>query len=226
MYRASRYLFSAAILFNFQLAPADVIVSRSTASHAQVASTWVVSDQPVTLWSDKSISSMTGVTAANSKMQTATRPASEFVLSDVPPARLEVTRKLLGELQARQVGEGIVVDLPGDILFDFDKDILRPDAERVLQRLAELLRSFPDKAVSIGGHTDSKGDDAYNDALSERRARRVEEDLLRRDETPRNFLVQGFGERQPIASNEKLDGSDDPDGRQKNRRVEIRIGGE
>lgn len=225
MFNASRYLFVVAILLSFQLASADVVVSRSSASHAQIVSTWIVSDQPVTLWSDKSISSSTAVGRQNSQLQTATRPTSEFVLADVPPARLEVTRILLGELHARQAGDGIIVDLPGDVLFDFDKDILRPDAGKVLQRVAELLRSFPNKAVSIAGHTDSKGDDAYNDALSERRARRVEEDLSRRDETPRHFLVQGFGERQPVAPNEKVDGTDDPEGRQKNRRVEIQIGG-
>ena len=105
--------------------------------------------------------------------------------------------------------------------FDFDKATIRPDAEPALTRAAELLKSYPQAQVSIGGHTDAKGDDAYNEGLSLRRARAVAARLQR--EAGRTLGAEGFGERRPVAPNVKPDGSDDPDGRQKNRRVEIRI---
>lgn len=146
---------------------------------------------------------------------------SVFVSSEVAPERVETTRSLLSELNARRTDGVIVIDLPADVLFDFDKATIRPDAEPALTRAAELLKSYPQAQVSIGGHTDAKGDDAYNEGLSLRRARAVAARLQR--EAGRTLAAEGFGERRPVAPNVKPDGSDDPDGRQKNRRVEIRI---
>lgn len=146
---------------------------------------------------------------------------SVFQASEVAPARVETTRSLLNDLKARRTDGVIVVDLPSDVLFDFDKSDLRADAEPALTKAAELLRSYPDAQVTIGGHTDSKGDDAYNDALSMRRARAVAERLGAA--AGRTLGAEGFGESRPVAPNARPDGSDDPEGRQKNRRVEIRI---
>lgn len=146
---------------------------------------------------------------------------SVFQASEVAPARVETTRGLLSDLKARRSEGAIVVDLPADVLFDFDKASLRPDAEPALGKAAELLRSYPNAVVTIGGHTDSKGDDAYNDGLSMRRAQAVA-DRLGRD-TGRKLGAEGFGESRPVAPNAAPDGRDDPAGRQKNRRVEIRI---
>lgn len=147
---------------------------------------------------------------------------SVFVASEVAPDRIETTRGLLTELKARRSDGAIVVDLPADVLFDFDKAIIRPDAEPALARAAELLKSYPGAQVTIGGHTDAKGDDAYNEALSLRRARSVA-DRLQSPAAGRSIKAEGFGERRPVAPNTRPDGADDPDGRQKNRRVEIRI---
>lgn len=146
---------------------------------------------------------------------------SVFVASEVAPERVEVTRDLLSELNARRSDGVIVIDLPADVLFDFDKAAIRPDAEPALARAAELLKSYPQAQVSIGGHTDAKGDDAYNEGLSLRRARAVAERL--RGPAGRTLAAEGFGERRPVAPNVKPNGADDPEGRQKNRRVEIRI---
>lgn len=146
---------------------------------------------------------------------------SVFVASEVEPARVETTRALLSELGARRTDGDIVVDLPADVLFDFDKTTIRPDAEPALRKASELLRSYPTATVMIGGHTDSKGDDAYNDALSLRRAKAVADRLSQGSSV--NMEAKGFGEREPVAANQRPDGSDDPQGRQKNRRVEIRI---
>lgn len=147
--------------------------------------------------------------------------SSVFVRSEVAPDRVETTRALLTELNARRTDGTIVVDLPADVLFDFDKATIRPDAEPALTRAAELLKSYPQAETTIGGHTDSKGDDAYNDALSLRRAKAVADRL--QGLAGRALAAEGFGEKRPVAPNARPDGADDPDGRQKNRRVEIRI---
>jgi outer membrane protein OmpA-like peptidoglycan-associated protein len=145
---------------------------------------------------------------------------SVFVASEVAPARLETTRALLSELGARRSDGTIVVELPADVLFDFDKATIRSDAEPALAKAGELLKSYPAAQVTIGGHTDAKGDDAYNESLSMRRARAVADRL---QGPGRSLDAQGYGEQQPVAANARPDGSDDPEGRQKNRRVEIRI---
>ena len=147
--------------------------------------------------------------------------SSVFVASEVAPARIQTTRTLLTELNARRSQGTIVVDLPADVMFDFDKAVIRPDAEPALDKAAEVLKSYPTAKVTIGGHTDAKGDDAYNEALSMRRAKAVADRLA--GPAGRTLAAEGFGERQPIAPNAHADGSDDPQGRQKNRRVEIRI---
>lgn len=146
---------------------------------------------------------------------------SVFVSSEVAPERVETTRTLLTELKARRSEGVIVVDLPADVLFDFDKATIRADARPALGRAGELLRSYPEARVTIGGHTDAKGDDAYNEALSLRRARAVADSLA--GPAGHALAAEGFGERQPVAPNARPDGGDDPEGRQKNRRVEIRI---
>lgn len=146
---------------------------------------------------------------------------SVFVPSEVEPGRVETTRMLLTELNARRTEGSIVLDLPTDVLFDFDKAVIRPDAVPALAKAAEVLKSYPTAKVTIGGHTDSKGDETYNNALSLRRAKAVADRLS--GTAGRPLAAEGFGETRPVAPNTRPDGSDDPDGRQKNRRVEIRI---
>jgi outer membrane protein OmpA-like peptidoglycan-associated protein len=109
-----------------------------------------------------------------------------------------------------------------DTLFDFDKSNLTPAAEKVLSSLGPMIQKEGQHPISIEGYTDSIGGDSYNQALSERRARAVEDWL-----TAHGFLkasatsIQGYGKNKPLAPNTKPDGSDNPEGRQKNRRVEI-----
>ncbi|MBO9662497.1 OmpA family protein [Dokdonella sp.] len=217
-----RIVLLAAALFGAS-AQAQLIVERVPTRLGERASTWSESPQPQSLWQEKGIASTTATGGPASSLAPAAVPKSEFALADVPPERLDATRKMLGELQARPDAQGaIVVDLPGDVLFDFDKSDLRADALPVLDRIVGLLAAFPARGVAVNGHTDSKGDDAYNDGLSRRRAETVHRYLHERDGSPaRAFDVRGFGEKQPVASNTHADGSDDPQGRQKNRRVEI-----
>lgn len=173
------------------------------------------------------LSSAGGLSAVQSRTPASTfapaqAPATVFRAAEVPPERLQITQQLLGELSARETPErAIAIALPSDVLFDFDKATLRLDARAPLAKASELLRSYPDAPVSIFGHTDAKGTDAYNDALSQRRAQAVADALGIGGE--RRLRVEGRGERQPVAANAQPDGSDDPDGRQRNRRVEIQI---
>ena len=162
---------------------------------------------------------------AASSFATVQAPATTFRIfreAEVPKDRLQVTREVLVALQARQTPQqAIVVDLPADVLFDFDRATLRPDAADALAKAAELLRSYPGAPVRINGHTDAKGADGYNDALSLKRARTVAAAL--QPGQGRTFATEGFGKRRPVAPNTAADGQDDPAGRQRNRRVEIVI---
>jgi len=110
-----------------------------------------------------------------------------------------------------------------DALFEFDHWTLSPAAEETLVVLLPELEKAGKHPVSIEGHTDAKGADAYNDSLSERRARTVKQWFVGRKAVPESTRVAAYGERRPVAANTKPDGSDDPEGRQKNRRVEVVI---
>ncbi|NJC50503.1 UNVERIFIED_ORG: OOP family OmpA-OmpF porin [Xanthomonas campestris] len=114
---------------------------------------------------------------------------------------------------------GYLITLNERILFDFDKAEIRPDAARVLDVLAAALGKVSAKDMEVRGHTDAKGSDAYNQALSERRAEAVLAALRTRG-AAQSAGAKGYGESQPVAPN-TLDGQDNPGGRQLNRRVEI-----
>ena len=133
--------------------------------------------------------------------------------------------QLRSELHAREVaGVGTVIDLPGDVLFDFDKYDIRRDAEETLRKVATLIYNSGDAPIAVNGHTDSKGGDDYNQTLSENRAKAVKDFLTRKLSVPGTRLTaEGFGESQPIAPNTTDSGQDNPSGRQLNRRVEIII---
>jgi outer membrane protein OmpA-like peptidoglycan-associated protein len=132
---------------------------------------------------------------------------------------------LAGKVQTLRVKETKTetrIELPADILFDFDKADIRSAAEPALKQVAELVRKSARGTVRIEGHTDSKGSDSYNVRLSQRRAQSVQKWLVEREGMRGvRFAIQGFGKSRPAVPNTKPDGSDDPEGRQKNRRVEI-----
>ncbi len=108
-----------------------------------------------------------------------------------------------------------------DALFEFDKATLSPDAEETLNALLPLLAKAGKHPASLEGHTDAKGSDAYNQSLSEKRAQTVKDWLVAKGAVAAATPIQGWGKRKPVAPNTKPDGSDDPAGRQKNRRVEV-----
>jgi outer membrane protein OmpA-like peptidoglycan-associated protein len=128
----------------------------------------------------------------------------------------------LKDLGATMTGRQIKINLAADVLFDFDKADLRPEAGPELEKVLAVLKSYPAAKVLIEGHTDGKGNDQYNQALSERRADSVRRWLVDHGAATA-MATRGWGKTQPIAPNTKPNGADDPDGRQKNRRVEITV---
>ena len=131
---------------------------------------------------------------------------------------------LLRDLNAKTVGQEIHINLAADILFDFDKADLRPEAADTLQKVATVLNEYGSSPVLVEGHTDGKGTDAYNQTLSDRRADSVKQWFVKSGGVAASRITtRGWGKTKPVAPNTKPDGSDDPDGRQKNRRVEITV---
>ena len=131
---------------------------------------------------------------------------------------------VLKDLGAKVTAQEIRIELAADVLFDFDKHDLRPEAIPSLQKVAEVLRSRAGSPVTIDGHSDGKGSDAYNQPLSEKRAQAVRNWLVKSGGvTAAGITTKGWGKSKPIVPNTRPDGSDDPDGRKKNRRVEITV---
>lgn len=110
-----------------------------------------------------------------------------------------------------------------NIFFDFDKATLRTESTVEINNLLKLLKTNPSMKVEISGYTDDKGTDAYNQKLSEDRAQAVVDKLVQSGVNKARLTSKGYGKRMPAAHNEKPDGEDDPDGRQLNRRVELKI---
>ena len=133
-------------------------------------------------------------------------------------------QKTLKDLGAKETKTEIQIDLPGDILFDFDKWDIRSDAEETLKRVGGIIKTYHSPKVVISGHTDSKGAKDYNQQLSLKRAESVKTWLVKNAGIDTKIVTtEGLGDTKPVASNTKPDGSDNPEGRQKNRRVEIVI---
>lgn len=126
-------------------------------------------------------------------------------------ARAETVRS---DAATRDSERGLVLTL-GDVVFDAGKTSLQPGAMTAIDRLAQLMAVYPERSVRIEGHTDSAGDDARNQTLSERRAAAVRDALLARGVDAKRVEAVGYGETRPIADNGT------PAGRQKNRRIEI-----
>ncbi len=125
----------------------------------------------------------------------------------------------LKELKAEVTAQEIKIDLSADVLFDFDKAELKPAAEEQLGRLLTVVNSKPNAAVAIEGHTDVRGDDAYNQALSQRRAEAVRAWLIAHGASAERLTATGAGKSRPLRN-----GTTEAD-HQANRRVEIRIRG-
>jgi outer membrane protein OmpA-like peptidoglycan-associated protein len=150
-------------------------------------------------------------------------PPYQFKIVDLV-FRIENIAGAVQDIEVKETPTEVRVDMAADVLFDFDKADLLPKADETLKKAADFIRErAKGGAVRIEGHTDAKGNDAYNQKLSERRAASVKNWFVTHGLSNMKFSTEGFGAKKPVAPNTKPDGSDDADGRQKNRRVELVI---
>ncbi len=130
----------------------------------------------------------------------------------------ELRRRTAGTgIEVERRGDEIVLNMPSEITFAFDRFDIQPQFRSTLDQVAGTLADYPSTAIDIYGHTDSVGSDAYNETLSENRARAVADYLASRGVRSERIATEGFGETQPVADN----GTEA--GRAENRRVEIRV---
>jgi outer membrane protein OmpA-like peptidoglycan-associated protein len=128
----------------------------------------------------------------------------------------ELERDLEGA-RIERVGEGIKITFAGGLLFDVDRADLRPAAQENLVKLTQILQKYDDTNILVEGHTDATGTEEYNMDLSLRRSSSVATFLAAQGVLSGRLSAVGYGEIQPIATNETADG------RQQNRRVEVAI---
>lgn len=121
------------------------------------------------------------------------------------------------DVQVIRQGDDLILNIPSGINFATDSAAVAPTFQRTLDQVGQVLGQYNRTYVDVYGHTDSTGSDAYNQSLSERRAVSVADYLSSRGVQSARIGTRGFGESQPIASN------DTEDGRAANRRVEIKI---
>jgi len=153
----------------------------------------------------------------------ATAAASTALKSEVVDLKAASAQIKAAGAEIKETAAEIKISLQGEILFDFDKSNLRPAAESTLAQVAKIIGSYSKAQVLIEGYTDSKGSDSYNAKLSDRRAVSVKNWFAKHGVAANSMQTHGWGAAKPVAPNTHPDGSDDPDGRQKNRRVEITI---
>jgi outer membrane protein OmpA-like peptidoglycan-associated protein len=127
---------------------------------------------------------------------------------------LEAREAELAALKARKTDRGVIIPVE-DVLFEFGRAELRPEARSHLARIAALLRDYPERDLLVEGHTDDVGSDTFNVGLSERRAASVLGFLAAAGISPRRMAARGLGESQPLATNAT------DEGRSLNRRVEL-----
>jgi outer membrane protein OmpA-like peptidoglycan-associated protein len=114
-------------------------------------------------------------------------------------------------------GQAILVNLPDGVTFDVGSSTLKPQFRETLDKIAASMNEYPNSLIDVYGHTDSTGSDAFNQTLSENRARTVAGYLSSRGVSAARIRSQGFGETMPVGDNATAEG------RAKNRRVEIKI---
>src|SRR5712671_2517487 len=135
----------------------------------------------------------------------------------------EMRARLLAQLnqvlQTRDTARGLIVSMP-DVLFDFNKYTLKPEARERLARVSGIVLAYPDLKLQIEGYTDAIGSEEYNQTLSEKRAEAVRDYLVSSGVSMNNVAAQGLGKADPVADNSTSAG------RKLNRRVEMIVSGD
>ena len=133
--------------------------------------------------------------------------------------RARLLAQLNQVLQTRDTARGLIVSMP-DVLFDFNKYTLKPEARERLARISGIVLAYPDLKLQIDGYTDSIGSDEYNQTLSDKRAEAVRDFLVSNGVSMNNVAARGLGKADPVADNSTAQG------RQLNRRVEMIVSGD
>lgn len=139
--------------------------------------------------------------------------------SEKAAMRAQLEERLNEILETRDSARGLIVSM-SDVLFDTGQYSLKPGAREKLAKVAGILIAYPGLNIEVGGHTDNVGSDEMNQTLSENRAAAVRDYLVEQGVAANSVTAKGFGNTQPVASN------DNPAGRQENRRVELVVSGE
>lgn len=189
------------------------LLSLSEAQRAQLASQQQLSAAEIAALREKNL--MVSQTADSLRMKAdSLRRANEAANAALNSALMQLRSLVVEITNLRETSRGLVISL-SDILFDVGKATLKPGAEANLRRIAAILKQYPDKQISVEGHTDSDGSEAYNEKLSHDRAASVRTSLIAGGVDPNLITSKGLGESQPVATNATAAG------KQQNRRVEI-----
>jgi outer membrane protein OmpA-like peptidoglycan-associated protein len=156
--------------------------------------------------------------AAQADAETARRAAAQAE-AEKAQLRAQLLSQLNSILQTRDSARGLIVNM-SDVLFDTGSYTLKPGAREKLAKISGIVLAHPGLTLQIEGHTDSVGGDEFNQQLSERRADSVRDFLAENGVPGSSITAHGFGKTQPVASN------DSPEGRQRNRRVELVVNGD
>jgi len=147
------------------------------------------------------------------------RQAAAKAEAEKADLRAQLLNQLNSILQTRDSARGLIVNM-SDVLFDTGSYTLKPGAREKLAKISGILLAHPGLNLQIEGHTDSTGSDQFNQQLSEQRAGSVRDFLAEQGVPVSTITARGFGKTQPVASN------DTPEGRQRNRRVELVLNGD
>jgi outer membrane protein OmpA-like peptidoglycan-associated protein len=146
------------------------------------------------------------------------REAKQQASQQAEQLRQRLMEQLNQVLQTTETARGLIVNM-SDVLFDFNKYTLKPEAREKLSKVSGILLAYPSLALQVEGHTDNIGSDEYNQKLSEERARAVREYLVSQRVASSNVTAKGYGKSEPVADNSTSQG------RAQNRRVELVVSG-
>ena len=158
-----------------------------------------------------------GNTALGAIIGAAVGGTAGVLIGNTMDKRAEEMRRDIENAKIERIGEGIKITFDSGILFETNSSQLQPSVMSSIESLAKILNKYPDTDILIEGDTDDTGTEAYNQALSERRAQAVADYTKRLGVAGSRISTVGLGESNPIASN------DSEYGRQQNRRVEVAI---
>jgi outer membrane protein OmpA-like peptidoglycan-associated protein len=156
--------------------------------------------------------------AAEKQREDAARQAQEAI-QQKEQMRAQLLAQLNQVLQTRDTVRGLIVSMP-DVLFDFNKYTLKPEARERLAKISGIVLAYPGLKLQIEGYTDAIGSDGYNQQLSEKRAESVRDYLVGQGINMNNVTAQGLGKADPVADNSTSAG------RKLNRRVEMIVSGD